>query len=921
LPTLCKRAGADANLTAEAPGDDPTTHVPPRYVPPAAPLDDLIAEYLAQLTTEAQDVYRRLYVGLGGDAVEQRGRSALDDGLRRPGAPRGATPAGHTLADLLSAMPGEHADAGDGKPTPVPDVATRLVDLTGMRMAPGGRPATRRAVLLGQPGSGKTWTLNRVFIEHADTWRSADAAERDALPVPVLVSLREFAGVRDGKPLAFRAFVQESMGQLGTRLDDLIASGRLLLLCDALNEMPRSVSGDRSGGEEAAADDAMRSDARADEGARDLVADVRSLLSRVPSFVVSCRKDDYRADLQGLGDIEQVTLAPLDPPRMWTIIERRCGMDTARAQAIWHQMDGSDDLLAYWDACVAAQVPDAFWNRDAQPPEGVEQWDDKRYTAWKRMFGGQRALIPLCREPFMLGIVCDIAATGGDLPANRVQLFERFIGASLVREQSLAKRRGEPWSGDSPDDLHGVLVALAKALQTAQRTVVDPNNLAARPSTDTVDDPNLIDVRQSPDRKRWCIDTATAAGILVRTGEGLSFAHQLLQEFFAAHEMLAAKNADQSAAAFFSDGEGWWDPGPWRVTTVILGELLGGRAAGPNDVARWLAPVSPEVALDVIAKNGEGLRIAADANGPSDVEDATRTALIAGARARLDEPHPHGRAAAYRVLGRLNADDRPGIGLNAAGLPDIVWCAVPGGAVVIEDGVGEKSVAPFKIAQFPVTYAQYKAFRDTPGGYADERWWTMAPKLADRQAEPGEQRWPIGNHPAERVSWYDAMAFCRWLTARMRAELPDALPPGTEIRLPTEAEWQQAATGGKKANRYPWGKDLADGMANINETWLGEDGTYYVGQTTAVGMYPRGVVRGLGDPPIHDMSGNVWEWTLSERSDGGNGKLTQARRRVVRGGSWYRYHGSARARSRFDSDPDYRYNDLGFRVVLAAPVS
>ncbi|MEO8084630.1 MAG: SUMF1/EgtB/PvdO family nonheme iron enzyme [Ardenticatenales bacterium] len=825
---------------------------PPDYQPPDAPVDDLIAEYLLQVKTEAYDVYRRQFVALSGEATTVRRPDALSD-------ERDVVPADDThgsdarLGALLGAMPGEHALAEDGPRTAVSDVAERLASLAGKRTA-----------LLGQPGSGKTWTLHQAFMTLADRWLQAAPSDRSGLPVPVLVPLREFGGVRDHLPLSFRAFVASRMGQLGDHFDALVASGRLMLMCDALNEMPRRALGAVDG-----------SDAPA--GA-DLVDDVRVLLRQVPSFVVSCRKDDYRNDLHELGStrhpLAQLTLAPLDPPRIQAFIERRFAYDPQQAAALWAQLDGSDDLLAYWSACVAAGTPDAFWDRAAEAPRGVRQWGDARRRAWERMIRGERALIPLCREPYMLSVVCDLAAEGGELPGNRVQLFDAFIQRSLARERTLAEQRGEPWPADVADDLRAVLVALAKALQAADRTVVAAGSIVATIGAEGT---------------RWCVDTATAAGLLVRSGEDVGFAHQLLQEYYAALDMRTAMEDYKDAAEFFRAGEGWWDPGSWRVTTVILGELLGGRATGPNKVARWLAPVSPEVALDVIAKNGEGLTIEADEDDPthkSDLEDATRAALIASARAKLDEPHPHGRAAAYRVLGRLNADDRPGIGLNAAGLPDIVWCAVPGGTVVIEGGIGERTVAPFKIAQFPVTYAQYKAFLDTPGGYDDERWWTMAPKLAARQAEPGEQRWPIGNHPAEGISWYDAMAFCRWLTARMR----EGLSPGFEIRLPTEAEWQQAATGGNTFNRYPWGKDFESGRANIDEH-LNKEGPFRVGQTTAVGMYPHGAVKGLGHLPLHDMSGNIWEWTLSEYEGGNNRDVTNDRPRVVRGGSWFDPHG------------------------------
>ena len=240
-------------------------------------------------------------------------------------------------------------------------------------------------------------------------------------------------------------------------------------------------------------------------------------------------------------------------------------------------------------------------------------------------------------------------------------------------------------------------------------------------------------------------------------------------------------------------------------------------------------------------------------------------------------------------------DPRPGVGLNADQLPDLVWCEVPGGVVALEDDAGTFDVAPGYISKYPVTWAQYRCFLQAEDGYANTAWWEG---LAACEEEPGEQYRELDNHPAEMVSWYDAVAYCRWLSAKL----------GYEIRLPTECEWQQAVTGGNPANVYPWGADWEVDRANTNEGRLG--------RTTAVGMYPHGA------SPVGtlDMSGNVWEWCLNLYGDPGDMNLSSSSGRVVRGGSWGAPPLGARAGCRDVGIPSGRLGLLGFRVWCSSPI-
>ncbi len=114
-------------------------------------------------------------------------------------------------------------------------------------------------------------------------------------------------------------------------------------------------------------------------------------------------------------------------------------------------------------------------------------------------------------------------------------------------------------------------------------------------------------------------------------------------------------------------------------------------------------------------------------------------------------------------------DPRPGVGVRS-GVPDVEWVFVsPGGSVDI-DGT-RKSVSPFYIARYPVTYAQYEAFVEASDGFDNPQWWQGMPsKYRPPNRKLAAQRNSLLNAPRENVSWYQAVAFTRWLSARLQAK-------------------------------------------------------------------------------------------------------------------------------------------------------
>jgi hypothetical protein len=242
-------------------------------------------------------------------------------------------------------------------------------------------------------------------------------------------------------------------------------------------------------------------------------------------------------------------------------------------------------------------------------------------------------------------------------------------------------------------------------------------------------------------------------------------------------------------------------------------------------------------------------------------------------------------------------DPRPGVGCRD-GLPDIVWIEIPGGQITLKEIDHVFKVKPFRMAKYLVTRAQFEAFIKAEDGYRNEKWWKGIRKERDT---PKTASWQEANLPRAWVSWFEAVAYCRWLSERTKSK----------IRLPTEWEWQQAATGGHPTREYPWSGEWDASRCNSMEIRLS--------RTSAVGMYPRGAT-GQG---LLDMAGNVWEWCLNAYETPGmptSLRIDKSKtQRVIRGGSWNDGPGDLRVSARFSYSATYQLSYVGFRLVQDIP--
>jgi formylglycine-generating enzyme required for sulfatase activity len=316
-------------------------------------------------------------------------------------------------------------------------------------------------------------------------------------------------------------------------------------------------------------------------------------------------------------------------------------------------------------------------------------------------------------------------------------------------------------------------------------------------------------------------------------------------------------------------------------------------------------PPAPQEALDYFHKALAKLGLAWE-NLPEPLKSYTEPEVARLLREikKIETDHKRRRWIGERLA--TIGDTRTGIGLDERGLPQIDWLLVsPGGNIEIEGHTFE--IEPFYVAKHLITYSQFQAFVEASDGFEDNRWWIDFPERYRKQNISAAVA-QYSNYPRDSVSWYQAVAFTRWLTEKYReyGVIKDAL-----IALPTEQQWQWMAQNGAEARQYPWGDWDKHPRANTTEAGIGD-------RSTAVGMYPHGSAecRAL------DVAGNLWEWCLNDY-----GKYTvvngydNENRKVRRGGSFRDGQGSAAASYRNFSDPRGDGGSCGFRVVLSAPIA
>jgi len=783
----------------------------------------------------------------------------------------------------------------------------------------------RQMVLLGDPGSGKSTFANYLALCLAGA-RLERSGKTSALPgdewlahlkpawihgplLPLQVTLRHFARSNwcNGTAAGLWNFVEDTLAAQGLAsfspyLRRQLLDGGVMVLLDGLDEV---------------------ADPEERKAVRNTVTDFAATYGHPTNrYLVTCRGYAYQDPRSQLERFAAHTLAPFNQKQI-------------------------DEFIGCW----YKEVCRLGWKNEIE----AEDLTHRLQAATRRP-----DLAPLARSPLQLTMMASLHFSWGRLPEDRAKLYQQMVELLLVRWQEA--RLGEEVSVTQAVSADKLESALEQVAFVAHRAQEGPEGTA------DVGEVVLRSVLKDYLEGSWDRAGELAAyireraGLLIERGPGVyTFPHRSYQEYLAgSHLAVQPDFPDQAASLIRENYAQWREVVLWavgvmaRLKKMIHVAVDVAAALCPREVpdqavseADWRSAylageVLLEIGLEGVKARERHERVLARVQG-------WLMALIK--RGALT---PAERAAAGNVLARLG-DPRPGVGLREDGLPDVVWCEVPAGPFImgtrkeeipaLKERFGEYEwyeyewempqhrldLLAYSISKYPVTNAQFQAFVEA-GGYRERQYWVeaeaaqfwqdgMIKHIFPRTIKEGEIEWIEGiantpkdlgepfnlsNHPVVGATWYEAVAFCHWLTERLQETGEIGLDQ--EVTLPSEAQWEKAARG-DDGRIFPWGSEFDAAKCNVYETGIGV--------TSAVGMFPAGA----SPYGVQDMGGNTLEWCRTKWRDNykepADESLEGMSLRVLRDGAYYLNRGVARCAVRNRIAPDVSYS-FSFRICLVS---
>jgi formylglycine-generating enzyme required for sulfatase activity len=755
-----------------------------------------------------------------------------------------------------------------------------------------------RLAVVGAPGSGKTTLLQYTTVRLAEILARDDTEQLAHLglaadagtsrpPVPLLLPLRELGAYLS------EARKREVSGANPRLLLDCLAhfyngfdldlppdffrrlceAGRAMLLLDGLDEVTRT-----------------------DERAF-VSAIVREFATRYDTcrYVVTARVAAYHGDAQISAGFRICTVADMSAEQQQQFIHNW----SRSVQRLLYQFQGAELDQA------ARRYADDLW-------QALQMNDRVR---------------DLATNPLLLTVVAVIYHNNYVLPEDRASLYEECVEVLLRGGRGKADRAAHErrqYSGKAElsmglDPRRELLAAVAYTMHQHGESgrIIERQDLIRTVAACL---PARADAHEVG--RAFVAELPVHIGLLDEVQpDRFRFSHLSFQEFLAARHVAETDQWDDLLERYH---ENWWR----EVILLCAGHLSQARCW--RFLERLIEQgISPTERFAVLQLTMDALAELERFKGQWPRNDL----IVQQAWGILEaQPARAVRAAARvecgRVLGSLG-DPRPGVCTLPPEMVRIAGGKFPMGG---KNEAHQVTVATFEIARYPLTNAQWKHFIDDDGYNPEKDWWDEAGRawlLRDDHATEGLQPYQrrdykqhpefwhherfgivYPNHPVVGISWYEAVAFCHWLTQHQGYN-----PDGYVYVLPSEAEWEYAA---RRATRrtYPWGNEEPDAERANYE--------YKHNGTSAVGCFPAGATPEDG---IHDLAGNVWEWTRSEyRSypydpdDGREDMDAPAKKSFTfRGGGWYVRSFSLRASYRDFGTPDSHLDSIGCRLARRLP--
>jgi formylglycine-generating enzyme required for sulfatase activity len=586
-------------------------------------------------------------------------------------------------------------------------------------------------------------------------------------------------------------------------------------------------------------------------------------------FVVTSRYSGYRRGTRLTGTFLELEVQDLEP-------------------------DDAKEFLRRWYETVETAI---HGEEDVHRDRGKEKAKELIERIWEQREGER--IRELVHNPLLLQSIALVHRNRGTLPDQRVELYKECTDLLLEywdRARGITTRI--PLKAKEARQILQPIALWIHQVERRREITGDQVMEVAGPLMDLI--------RRSPDELLALLERIRdRSGIFVGYDvDSYGFQHLSFQEYLAAEEIKSTGTCEVLVDHF---GESWWH----EPTLLAVGledrkvfESLMQQVIGTPQFERnfeFALRCVKEASLRTVEPFA---RMLGNPREPGELR--CRMAQILGVMGggnaltalctALTDTDPQVASAAARALVGLGEEETPEI-LAALSRVDVLinekdgseLVLIPAGEFLMGSDDGDEDERPphavylpdYRISRYPVTNRKYGMFLEETRHREPEYW--------------HDRKFNAPNQPVVGVSWHDAQAYCRW----------------AGLRLPTEAEWEKAARG-TDGRKYPWGDDDPDeSRCNFGNN---------VGRTTDVGSYPKGV----SPYGIHDMAGNVWEWTHSlykkypYRPNDGREDEDRSGDRVVRGGSWFIHRGYARGAYRGYGHPGGFDNNFGFRLVVAS---